>query len=206
MGRGMFYLTWGMVTQVFFFGGGVGVVCLTHHTARGISVPRPGIELWPWHWKPRVLTTRPPGNSHTDLFMLWKFIELYAWICILFRMHIVIFQYKHLLKNIEPQLALLRSRKAIWLSMTGSLHVFPTFTYWELVDYTMGWSHELRIAFFIDKVGLGLWCVWFKSLCSQPLSRTTFYYDYIVSSRPIYAKHLWFCVFSFPILFYDTEG
>jgi len=26
----------------------------------------------------------------------------------------------------------LRSRKAIWLSMIGSLHFFPTCTYWEL--------------------------------------------------------------------------
>ena len=49
MGRGMFCLTWGMVTQGFlFFGGGAGVVCLSHHAAHGISVPRPEIELWPW--------------------------------------------------------------------------------------------------------------------------------------------------------------
>ena len=33
----------------FFFFFFEGVVCFSHHTARGISVPRPGIELWPWH-------------------------------------------------------------------------------------------------------------------------------------------------------------
>ena len=48
MGRGMFYLTWGMVTQGILFGVGAGVVCLTHHAVHRISVPRPGIELWPW--------------------------------------------------------------------------------------------------------------------------------------------------------------
>ena len=31
--------------------------------ACGISVPQPGIEPGPWRWNPRLLTTRPPGNS-----------------------------------------------------------------------------------------------------------------------------------------------
>lgn len=48
-GNVLFDLGNGYTGFVFFFGGGVGVVCLTHHTTRGISVPRPGIELWPWH-------------------------------------------------------------------------------------------------------------------------------------------------------------
>ena len=29
----------------------------------GVSVSWPGTELWSQQWKPRILTTRPPGNS-----------------------------------------------------------------------------------------------------------------------------------------------
>ena len=38
-------------------------------TACRISVSWPGIEPGPWQWKPRIPTTRPPGNSHTELFL-----------------------------------------------------------------------------------------------------------------------------------------
>ena len=34
-----------------------------HRVACRISVPQPGIEPRPRQWKPRILTTRPPGNS-----------------------------------------------------------------------------------------------------------------------------------------------
>ena len=42
--------------KFFFFFGHAGMACR-------ISVPWPGIEPRPQHWKPRILTTRPPGNS-----------------------------------------------------------------------------------------------------------------------------------------------
>ena len=34
-----------------------------HCTACRSSVPWPGIKPGPWQWKPRILTTWPPGNS-----------------------------------------------------------------------------------------------------------------------------------------------
>lgn len=46
-------------------------------------------------------------------------------ICVLFGMHSVIFQCKHLLKK-QIQLALPRSIKAIRISMTRSRHFFQT--------------------------------------------------------------------------------
>ena len=36
---------------------------LPHQIACGIPVPQSGIESGPWQWKPRILTSRPPGNS-----------------------------------------------------------------------------------------------------------------------------------------------
>ena len=41
---------------------------LPHHTAFGISVPQSGIEPRPQPWKPRILTTRQPGNSLSTFF------------------------------------------------------------------------------------------------------------------------------------------
>ena len=35
------------------------------HVAWGILVPQSGIEPKAWWWKPRVLTSRGPGNSST---------------------------------------------------------------------------------------------------------------------------------------------
>ena len=35
-----------------------------HHVPYGISVSQPGIEPGPRQWKPWILTTKPPGNSH----------------------------------------------------------------------------------------------------------------------------------------------
>ena len=46
----------------FFF---LTLFFLPNHSACGISVPRPGIEPRPWQWKPEMLTSRPPGNSHS---------------------------------------------------------------------------------------------------------------------------------------------
>ena len=45
-------------------------VCLWH-SACGISVCQPRIELGPWQWKCWILTTRPPGNCplHQILFI-----------------------------------------------------------------------------------------------------------------------------------------
>ena len=37
------------------------------HVAFGISLPWPGIEPRPWHWKPRILTIRPPGISSCEV-------------------------------------------------------------------------------------------------------------------------------------------
>ena len=39
-------------------------------SACGILVPWPGIELRPWQWKLRVLTTGFPGNSHYYLHFI----------------------------------------------------------------------------------------------------------------------------------------
>ena len=33
------------------------------------SFPRPGIEPRPCQWKPRILTTKPPGNSHNCYYI-----------------------------------------------------------------------------------------------------------------------------------------
>ena len=35
-----------------------------------ISIPQPGIDQGPWHWKHQVLTTRPPGNSPSKI-LVW---------------------------------------------------------------------------------------------------------------------------------------
>ena len=48
--------------------------------ACGISVPRPGIEPGPRQWKPRILTTRPPGNSFVLLFF---FFLIYFFLAVL---------------------------------------------------------------------------------------------------------------------------
>ena len=58
-----------------------------------ISVPWPGIEPKPWQWKPRILTTRLPGNSlsiflsNSPFFLAFSFIVEYKWltICVSFR-------------------------------------------------------------------------------------------------------------------------
>ena len=44
-------------------------VCLWH-SACGISVCQPRIELGPWQWKCWILTTRPPGNSQGSFKIL----------------------------------------------------------------------------------------------------------------------------------------
>ena len=50
-----------------------------------ISVPWPGIEPRPQQWKPRILTTRPPGHSLSFvLFGFWMFGRcLQRWIACL---------------------------------------------------------------------------------------------------------------------------
>ena len=54
------------------------VFCLfwPHCTACKISVPQPGIEPGPRQWKPRILTTRPPGDPLLNSFKLLEFSEL----------------------------------------------------------------------------------------------------------------------------------
>ena len=46
------------------------IVFWPHRVTCGISVPQPGIELGPRQWKPRILTTRPPGNSLWLYFLI----------------------------------------------------------------------------------------------------------------------------------------
>ena len=55
------------------------------HEAYRILVPPPGIKPGPWHWKRRVLTPAPPGNSHIlyILSILLLYI-LYYIICFIF--------------------------------------------------------------------------------------------------------------------------
>ena len=52
------------------FGFGVFVCFWPWCSACGILVPWPGIELRPWQWKLRVLTTGFPGNSHYYLHFI----------------------------------------------------------------------------------------------------------------------------------------
>ena len=59
----LFFVYFGLVF-VFFFG------C----TACRISVPRPGFEPRVQQWKPRILTTRSPGN-----FLLLFLKQLWCW-------------------------------------------------------------------------------------------------------------------------------
>ena len=54
-----------------------------------ISAPWPGIEPKPWQWKPRILTTRLPGNSLSIFlinilffFLALSFIVEYNWLTI----------------------------------------------------------------------------------------------------------------------------
>ena len=44
-----------------------------------ISVPRPGIEPWPWQWKHWILTIRPPGNSQFCFALKKK--KIYLGLC-----------------------------------------------------------------------------------------------------------------------------
>ena len=48
------------LSQSFYF--------LPHCMACGISLPQPGTEPWLQQWKPRILTTRPPGNFSQELW------------------------------------------------------------------------------------------------------------------------------------------
>ena len=63
-------------STLFCFGGFFGLVFIyliffgPCCSACEISVPWPGVERRPWHWKPGILIARPPQNSHTALYFL----------------------------------------------------------------------------------------------------------------------------------------
>ena len=43
------------------------------HVTCGISFPQTWIKLGPWKWKPKILITRPPGNSQVQYFKYYWF-------------------------------------------------------------------------------------------------------------------------------------
>ena len=85
-----------------------------HHVAYRILVPCPGTEPGPQQWKPRILSTRSPGDSLSILFKKSKHMAR-----IFLSSFLVKFRVRHRRRQWHPTPVLLPGKSHGWRSLVG---------------------------------------------------------------------------------------
>lgn len=112
-----------MCIQCYFF---LSFFFLLYCMGCRISLPLPGTELR--QWKPRILTTRLPGNSH--YFLIYQFYTL----SIDFWVNMVDFVLRYQLLNITPVFLFLFAGKFIFnVYIMMYYYVFYCWALWQTV-------------------------------------------------------------------------